>query len=325
MAAFAASSFLFLALVTGAVAVFGSGRLWRSASDDRIRGLRAAHPDDETSEGGTAQLKRGYSSIPILGHLLGGSSWAESVSLQLQQANIQLRVGEYLLLRVLLGLVLLFLTIFVARLHPVGIVIGLGLSAIGFMLPAFYVRSVRGRRIKKIEEQLVEFAPMLASSLRSGFALQQGIDLAARQLDPPLADELKLFINDANLGATTEKAFLDMGKRVGSTDLDMMITAILVQRSSGGNLSEILDQAAETLRERERIRGDLNTLTAQQRLTGMVLAVYPIAIGLLLLLMMPSVWSVMFTDGIGRVALGVALGLQLTGFLVMRRIMNIDI
>ena len=165
---------------------------------------------------------------------------------------------------------------------------------------------------------------MLASSLRSGFAFQQGVELAAQQLGPPLGAELTLMLNDSNMGATMEEALLQMGERVGSTDFDMMITAVLVQRGTGGNLSEILERAAETLRERERVRGDLQTLTASQRLTGLILSIYPMAIGLLLLLIMPSLWGVMFSETIGRIFLGVALGLQGLGFLVMRRVMKFE-
>ena len=122
-----------------------------------------------------------------------------------------------------------------------------------------------------------------------------------------------------------EEALLKMGERVDSVDLDMMITAVLVQRGSGGNLSEILESAAETLRERERIRGDLQTLTASARLTGLILSIYPVALGLLFLALMPSTWSVLFTETLGRVFLGVALGLQLIGFLVMQRVMKVEI
>ena len=131
-------------------------------------------------------------------------------------------------------------------------------------------------------------------------------------------------LSDGKLGGTMEEALLQMGERVGSTDLDMMITAVLVQRGSGGNLSEILERAAQTLRERERVRGDLQSLTASQRLTGLILSIYPMVIGLLLLLIMPSLWSVMFTETLGQIFLGVALGLQGLGFLLMRRVMSFD-
>jgi tight adherence protein B len=105
----------------------------------------------------------------------------------------------------------------------------------------------------------------------------------------------------------------------------MLITAVLVQRSSGGNLAEILDQSAETLRERERLRGDVRTLTAQQRLSGYVLAVYPVLVGLGLLVIAPDTYSLLFTETIGRTLLGVAFGLQAAGFLVIRRLIKIEI
>ncbi len=320
----AVSAFLFLALVSGAMALLAPARLGRSPTDERIRRLR--HQSDEGGQrSASPTLRRGYSSIPTLRRLLGGSAWADAVTLELQQANVRLRVGEYLMARLLFAGLLFLLTVLIARLHPVGLALGLALAAGGYMAPALFVRHLRHRRIAAIEKQLVDFLPMIASSLRSGFAFLQGVELAARQIGPPLHDELSLLVNDMNLGATMEAALLDLGRRVGSTDVDMMVTAVLVQRTSGGNLSEILDSAAETLRERERIRGELQTLTAQQRLTGLILSVYPIAVGLLLLAIMPSMWSVLFTETLGRVFLGVALGLQFLGFFTMRRVMEIEI
>lgn len=322
MIAFATSAFLFLALITGAIAVFAGGRPRSSAVDRRLIALRAA---DNDSHQGTPSFKRPLSSIPTLQRLLGASAWADGVALELRRANINLRVGEYLLVRGMLGLLVFAIAVLITRFQPVGVGLGLAAGALASFVPAFYVSHLRRRRIAKIEAQLIELAPMIASALRSGFAFTQGVELAAQQMEPPLADELALLLNDANLGATMEEALQDLGRRIGSTNLDMMITAILVQRTSGGNLSEILDKAGETLRERERIRGDLQTLTAQMRLTGTILSIYPVAIGLLLLVVMPSLWTILFTDVVGRVFLAIALGLQLVGFLAMRKVMNIDI
>lgn len=325
MVTLAASAFLFLAIVTGSLVVFTPGRIGRSASDERVRALRRTTGGDDEQKTAGASFRQSRSSIPALGRLLSGSAWADSVTVELQQANVHLRAGEYLLGRLLLAVLLLFTPVLVSGFHPIGLVVGLALGGVGYLFPAFYLGQLRRRRLAAIERQLIELLPMLASALRSGFAFQQGVELAAKQLPSPLADELALLLNDVNLGATMEAALLDFGQRVGSTDLDMIITAILVQQASGGNLAEILDQAAETLRERERIRGDLQTLTAQQRMTGTILSVYPIAIGLLLLAIMPSMWSVLFTETVGRVFLGIALGLQLSGFFFIRRVMNIEI
>ena len=324
MVAFAASGFMFLALVAGAIAWFGPARLGRSTSEARILGLRRHGPDGQDDESAGPTLKRSHSSIPTLQRMLSGN-WAASAERDLQQANVQLRVGEYLLVRLVLAGFAFFLAILVTRMHPLGILLGLALGAGGYLVPPLYLGLLRRRRLAKIEKQLVDFLPMLASSLRSGFAFQQGVELAADQLEAPLADELTILLSDTNLGATIDNALLDMERRVGSTDLDMMVTAVLVQRGSGGNLSEILEGAVHTLRERARIRGDIQTLTASQRLTGLILSIYPVAIGLLLLAIMPSLWSVMFTETAGQIFLGVAVGLQLLGFLIMQRVMKVEI
>ena len=320
----AACVFVFFALVTGSAALFASGRRGRGAPDERVRRLRQG-ADGQRSHAVAPTLKRGYSSIPSLSRFLSSSPWADAAALQLQQANVRLRVGEYLLCRLLLAGLLFVSIVLIAQFHPLGLVIAVVLGGVGYLLPALVLSFLRRRRIALIEKQLVEFLPMLASSLRSGFAFLQSVELAARQLGPPLADELALLINDVNLGATMEAALLDLGRRAGSVDVDMMITAVMVQRTTGGNLSEVLDQAAETLRDRERIRGDVQTLTAQQRLTGLILSIYPAAIGLLLLVMMPSVWSVLFTDTLGRIFFSFAVGLQFIGFVVMQRVMKIEI
>lgn len=325
MIAAVASLFVFLALAAGSVAVLSSRGPGGRASDERIRALGRSGTDSEDRKTPTPAFRRPRSSTPMLRRLLNDSAWADMAATQLQQANIQLRVGEYLLMRLLFGAILFVIPAVALRQNPIGLAVGLAAGAAGFLLPAFYVSSMRGRRVGTIEKQLVDFLPSLASSIRSGFALQQGIETAAQQVGPPLADELSLLINDVELGAPMHTALQDLGSRVGSTSLDMVITAILVQRTTGGNLAEILDVAAETLRERERIRGEVQTLTTQQRLTGTILSVYPIAIFLLLLLIMPSVWSKLFTETPGRIMLGVALSLQVLGFYVMRRALRIEI
>lgn len=325
MVTLAASVFLFLALVTGAIALLAPARFGRRASEERIRALRPTGGSDDPEGAASPSLKRPYSSIPTLRTLLSGSARADAIALELQQANVHLRVGEYLLARVLLALVLFLAIVFFSQFRPVGLIIGAAAGGTAYVLPGLYLQLLRRRRLARIEGQLVEFLPMLASSLRAGFAFQQGVEMAVQQLGPPLADELLLLLSDVNLGATMEAALQDLGRRVGSTDLDMLITAVLIQRTTGGNLSEILEQAGETLRERERIRGDIQTLTAQQRFTGAILSVYPAVIGLLLVALVPSIWSLLFTDTLGRVFLGSAVTLQLVGLLFMRRVMKIEI
>jgi len=319
------AGFLFLTIALAALAFFGPVNLGWRRSEERLLGLRRGSGAPTAPAQGDAAFKRGRSSNPTLGRLLSDSEWASRAEQDLARANVQLRVGEYLLIRIGLGVVVFFIISLITQFHIVG-VIGGALAAVAlYMLVPAFLHQLRNRRLKAIEKQLVELLPALSSSLRAGFAIQQGMELAAEQLGPPLADELALLINDTNLGSTLDQALLDMGERVGSTDLDMIITAILVQRSSGGNLSEIMDTTAHTLRERERIRGEIQTLTASQRFAGAILSVYPAAVGLLLLALVPSIWLDMFTDTLGQILLGIALGLQLIGFLLIRRVTQIEI
>jgi tight adherence protein B len=267
---------------------------------------------------------RGRSVVAGLTGLLGGRAWGEATARDLQRANLPLRVGELLLVRLLLVLLFFAVPALLLGFQPFGLLAGLGGGVLGYVASSFCLGVLRRRRAAKLENQLVEFLPMLASSLRAGFGLPHGFEAAARQLGPPLAEELALVLSDVNLGAPMHKALEDLGRRVGNPDLDIIITAILVQRTTGGNLAEVLDKAGETLLERERVRGELQTMTAQQRLTGTVLSVYPVAVGLVLLAIMPGMWSRLFTEPVGQIQLAIAVGLQVLGFVAIRRALKVD-
>ena len=320
MVAVLATIAVFLALVSAAAAVLG----WKApggAAENRIRALRP--PAAEEGESAVARRKP-RSSVPTLSRWLSSSSWADGQARKLQLANVQIRVGEYLLIRLLIGVVFAAVPLFVAGPSPVGLIIALACALGGYVAPALYVSWLTKRRHDRIERQLADLVPALASSARAGFAFQQALEVAAGQIGPPMSDELTLLLNDVNLGATVQSALLDLGRRVGSTDLDMIITAILVQRTTGGNLADVLDQVGRTIGERENLRSQVMTFTAQQRLTGTILSVYPMIIGLILLAIMPGLWSLLFTEPVGRAMLAGALTLQVLGFFFMRRALRVE-
>jgi tight adherence protein B len=238
---------------------------------------------------------------------------------------MKLRVGEYLLLRILLGGVGFVVPVLASGMAASGLLAGLGLGVVGFVAPALYVNMRKQRRRHAIEHQLAEALTHMANAMRAGFALLQAIDSTARRLQPPLAEELAILVADVNLGMTLEDALEDLGERVGSYDLDMVITAILIQRRSGGNLSEILDNVAETMRERDRIRGEIRVLTAQQRFSGLVLSSWPVVVAVFFFLLNPDLMSNLWTTPVGLVLLIGAGVLQLLGILTIRRIVAIDI
>jgi tight adherence protein B len=153
----------------------------------------------------------------------------------------------------------------------------------------------------------------------------QAMDMASEQLQHPVATELAQTVHETNLGSSMEEAFLGLSERNEDYDLDIVVTAILVQRSTGGNLAEILGTVAQTMRERVRIRGEIATLTSQQKLTGIVISLLPVAVGAMFFVISPEYISTLFTETIGLVMLGIAVVLETVGILVIQRILDIEV
>jgi tight adherence protein B len=254
-----------------------------------------------------------------------GSAWAERTRSQLERAGLALKLHEYVALRVLLALVAFVIVLALGNGHALAFLLGIVAGVVGYMLPAFYVRTRIARQVRKFNDQLADMLTMVANSLRAGFGLLQGLDLAAEQSQPPMSTELHHLLRDTRMGASIETALESMGERVGSYDLDVIITAILIQRSVGSNLSEVLEKVAHTIRERARIQGEINTLTAQKKLSGVVIGLMPPAVVVLMLSINFDYMAALFTDPLGRVLLFVAITLDIIGILIIKRIISIDI
>src|SRR5207302_1377754 len=203
----------------------------------------------------------------------------------------------------------------------VGLVAGLML----YQVPALWVGFRTKRRIEKINAQLVETITLISGALRSGFAFSQGVDVAAKRIGPPMSVELNRMLLDVNLGASMEAALTSLNERIGSDDVDVVVTAILIQRNTGGNLAEVLDSVTETMRDRERIQGEIKTLTSQQRLTGWVLSLWPMGLFLLFFLVNHTRMALMWQTPLGVVLLVIFVILNLLGFFTIQRILDIDI
>lgn len=206
------------------------------------------------------------------------------------------------------------------------------LFLIGAYLPRFYLRRRAKKRLANFNEQLPDTITLLANSLRAGSSFLQGMDLVKRESGPPLADEFERVIREMNLGQTLESALDNLVRRVDSDDLELVVTAIAIQTQVGGNLASILDAIAFTIRERMRIKGEINTLTAMGRYSGYVLLALPVALGGILYVLSPSYMGAMFEKppellglpmGIFFLAIGaVSMGL---GYLLIRRIVDIKV
>ncbi len=254
-----------------------------------------------------------------------GSAWTERTRSQLERAGLALKLHEYVALRVLLALIGFVVVLALGNGQPIAFLVGIVAGLIGFMLPAFYVRTRITGQVRKFNDQLADMLTMVSNSLRAGFGLLQGLDLAAEQTQPPMSTELRHLLRDTRMGASIETALESMGQRVGSYDMDVIITAILIQRSVGSNLSEVLDKVAHTIRERARIQGEINTLTAQKKLSGVVIGLMPPAVVVLMLAVNFDYMSTLFTDPLGRFLLIVAVTLDIVGILAIKRIVSVDI
>ena len=275
-------------------------------------------------KGSSLKEARSYSGLPILSAFLSQFRGSEAIAIHLERAAVPLRVGEYYLIR--WGMAGLFLVApLIFGFAPFNLGLGLVLSVVGYMLPAMWVNGKKKKRTERINQQLVDFLGLVSNSLKSGYGLMQSFEFAARQMQPPIALEIRRMLRDSNLGMGAEDALNALGERIDSTDLDMVLTAISIQRTVGGNLAEILDKVGSTMRERERIRGEIATLTAQQKMTGIVIGGLPVFMFAIFMVMNPGYMSLLLTETVGKAMLGVAVGLQLMGYFAMKRIMAIEV
>lgn len=276
----------------------------------------------ESSSEGVSLLRRDSSAV--VSRLLSTSAYASRWQFQLDRAGLKLRPSEYFLMRLVLGAVVVLIVSLIGR-SAIAFIVGLPLGALAYMLPAVFVNVKTQQRINAIERQLVETITLIANALRAGFAFSQGVDVAAKRVGPPISAELNRMLLDINLGMSTEEALQSMNDRIGSEDLDMVVTAILIQRNSGGNLAEVLESVTETMRDRERIRGEIKTLTSAQRFTGWVLSLWPVCIAGMFFAINPGVASLMWTTGAGVVLLFIWGVLNLLGVITLQKILSIDI
>lgn len=293
-----------------------------SAATARLFNLRdgaraAAQPTQTTG----ISLRR-RAGVTLAGMNLVSANAAGNWQKEIERAGLTLTTKEYLILRSVVGVVLA-VVLFIA-IPAVPYLALAGLPA-GWFLVSFWVRHrISGRR-HKLEAQMVEMLQMVASGLRAGFGLTQALETSAEQLPDPLSVELRRTLRDISVGSSMEDALEALNARVGSADFDIVITAILIQRAVGGNLAEILDNVAHTMRERERIRGEIRTLTSQQRLTGYVIAGIPVGLGAVFFVISPEFTSLLFTESLGRMMLGGAMVLEMMGFFVIQKIVNIEV
>jgi tight adherence protein B len=299
-------------LVTGFV-------LSRRANQSFIeRRLGIVEPESITS---TGEEGRTTALTDAINRALARRGVGAYISTQLARANLKFTVGEFIALDIIL-VIGAGLATFLWRRDLIVTAIGV---IVGFAIPWVYVTLMRGRRLRAFNDQLGDTLNLMVNSIRAGYSILQAMEAVSEEMGPPVSVEFGRVVREVQLGLTLEQGLDNMMRRITSDDLDMMVTAIKVQREVGGNLAEVLDSISYTIRERVRIKGDIRSLTAYGRGAGNLLTAVPIILSVIIYLITPDFMSLLFTDRCGWMMLGFAgLGIIL-GYVVISKIVDIDV
>ena len=235
-------------------------------------------------------------------------------------ADIMMKPEEFSMI----WLILTFVPAGLAALFQAGLMPSLTLVAVGAFLPTFYIKIKKGKRIKAFEAQLGDTLIMMCNGLRSGFSFQQAMENVASDMPAPIGIEFGRVCNEIRYGATMEEALNNMVDRVKSPDLMLVVSAVLIQRTTGGNLSEILTTISETIRDRIKIKGEINSITAQGRMSGMIIGALPICIAVVLMVVNPDYMQTFFNTSAGNIMLVVSVVMEIIGFFAIRKVVTIE-
>lgn len=264
-------------------------------------------------------------SMPItdsLNRALEGRKVSENLSTQLARADLKLTVVEFWSLQALSALGLAVAGYFLFGTPVLAILAAI----IGWFAPRWFVSFRQGQRLRAFNDQLVDALNLMVNGLRSGYSILQAMESVSHELASPISVEFSRVVQEVQLGLALDQALANMLRRIKSDDLDLVVTAINVQREVGGNLAEILDVISFTIRERVRIKGEIRTLTAQGRYSGIVISLLPIGLALVLFCVNKPYVSRLFTSGWCGWSM-VVCGLLMigTGFIAIQRIVAIEV
>lgn len=279
-------------------------------------------------------VERKSAVVAGLTRAIEGQDLAARLSTDIARADLRLKPAEFLVMWALTPVAFVVMAfiigfLFPAFRNPIALFI---FFVLGAFAPRWYLKRRQAKRLDNFNKQLPDTITLLANSLRAGSSFLQGMELVTRESGPPLATEFDRVIREMSLGMSLTGALNNLVRRVASEDLELMVTAIIIQTQVGGNLATVLDAIAFTIRERVRITGEINTLTAMQRYSGYVLMLLPVALGGFLFLLAPSYMGRMLDKppellglplGIFFFAIGVLS--MFGGYLIIRRIVDIKV
>ena len=319
-----------LALLTFAIVCGIVLALWMLASGDdrqdlvrrRMDAVRKA--DSRTAEASPdlfLMRDEMLSSVPLLHRIMTQFSWSARLKVTIDQAGMSIKPAKVILISGVLG----FATFLIAAraLH------GLALAALAglflAMVPYSYIAFQRARRMRQFEERFPEALDLLGRAVRAGHAFTTGLEMISMESSEPVASEFRKTFEEQNFGLPLREVLMNLTDRVPLMDVRFFVTALLVQKETGGNLAEILDELSRVIRERFRIYREVRVRTAQGRLTALILIAMPPSMMVLLGLMNPSYVRILFTDPVGPTLLTFAAAMQILGSIIIWKIIHIQV
>lgn len=268
--------------------------------------------------------RRRYSRFPVLDEVLARLDLGDGLSLQIQKAGLPLRAGEFLFVQLVVATIGGLAGALVGW-EALGVLAAAGAAIVGFGAPMLWLRYRIRQRRGAFEQGLAEALDRVTGALRAGYGLEYGFDLVAREGTPPCSEEFGQILQELSLGGDLEEALARLILRVDSEDARLLATAVAVQRRTGGNLVEVLGQMAQMLRERERLRRDVQVLTTAPRVSGYVVALLPVLTVVVMYVTSRYYIDTLLSEPIGRLAAGVGGGLVLVGLYLNHRIAQVDL
>lgn len=279
-------------------------------------------PDDVESDEPDLLKQDKLSALDTLAHVLGRMRFSKAIERLLAEAELDWSVGRFVLQMLVAG------ALAIAALVPLGWVPWFAMVAVGCAfatLPLLYVRRLRGRRLREVEDQLPEALEFLSRALVAGHSLPMALELLGEEATAPISTEVRKTVDEYNLGLEMEKALANLAERVPSVDIQFFVSAVTSQSRTGGSLHELLDGLAETIRDRETLRGQVRALTANGRITAIILTCLPFFIAGMMLLVNSEYLDILTNHPIGRMLILAGICAQALAFFVINRIVDIKV
>ncbi len=322
---------LLLALLTFLIVAIVAGAIWMIAgrSDGRqemvrrrMESVRKAESRGDVSLDLKLVRDELYSNVPQIQRLLMRLPWSGSLQNFINQSGLKLKAGKFFLWTAVAGLGTYVL---LSLIYPDHGLAALALGLIALAVPIAFVAFTRIRRLAKFEEHFPEALDLIGRAVRAGHAFTTGLEMVSKESSEPVSGEFRATFEEQNFGLPLRDALLNMAERVPLIDVRFFVTALLVQKETGGNLAELLDELSRLIRERFRIYREVKVRTAQGRLTAAILVALPFVLLVVLQFLNPDYVKVLWTDPIGPIVLGIALGLQVIGSLIIWKIVHIEV